>query len=70
MHYDLDSLTPTFVTESTFVIVESLVKNRCKGKFLKLYLLACLLFFFNLLNFVLSSFFVGVTKSMSTNLVI
>ncbi len=42
---------PTFVTESTFDIVESLVKNQCKGKILKLHLLAYLIVFFQFVEF-------------------
>jgi hypothetical protein len=53
MHHDLETMTPTFVIESIYVVVESLVKNQCKGKFLKLYLLACLIVFF---QFVKSQF--------------
>jgi hypothetical protein len=57
VHCDLETMTPIFVIEFIFVVVKSLVKNQCKGKFLKLSLLACLIFFFNLLIFVLSSHF-------------
>jgi hypothetical protein len=42
---------PTFVIEFIFVVVESLVKNQCKGKFLKFYLLACLIVFFQFVKF-------------------
>jgi len=51
MHHDLKTLTPTFVTKSIFVVVESLVKNQCKGKFLKLFLLGCLIFFYQFIEF-------------------
>jgi hypothetical protein len=51
MHCDLEILTPTFVSKSIFVIVESLVKNQCNSKFLKLYLLACLIVFFQFVKF-------------------
>jgi hypothetical protein len=44
--YDLETLMPTFVIESIFDVVKSLVKNYYKGKFLKRYLLACLIVFF------------------------
>ncbi len=42
---------PTFVIESIFDVVESLVKNQCKGKLLKLYLLACLIIIFQFVKF-------------------
>jgi hypothetical protein len=44
-------MTPTFVTEFIFVVVESLVKNQCEGKFLKLSFLACLIIFFQFVKF-------------------
>jgi hypothetical protein len=49
--YDLETLMHTFVIESIFDVVESLVKNYCKGKFLKLYFLACLIVFFQFVKF-------------------
>ncbi len=71
MHHDLETLTPTFVTKFIFVVVESLVKNQCKGKFLKLYLLACFIIFFQFVKFwVYLHAFAGVVKSMATSLVI
>jgi hypothetical protein len=51
VHHDLETLTPTFVTEFIFVVVESLMKNQCKGKFLQLYLFACLIVFFQFVKF-------------------
>ncbi len=51
MHHDWETMTPTFVIESIYVVVESLVKNQCKGKFLKLSLLACLILFFQFVKF-------------------
>jgi hypothetical protein len=33
VHYDMETMTPTFVIEFIFVVVETLVKNQCKGKF-------------------------------------
>jgi hypothetical protein len=44
-------MMPTFVTEFIFVVVESLVKNQCEGKFLKFSLLACLIIFFQFVKF-------------------
>ncbi len=51
MHCDLKTLMPTFVIEFIFVVVESLVKNLCKGKILKLHLLAYLIVFFQFVEF-------------------
>jgi hypothetical protein len=51
MHHDLETMTPTFVIETIYVVVESLVKNQCKGKFLKLSLLACLIVLFQFVKF-------------------
>jgi len=51
VHYDMETMTPTFVTEFIFIVVETLVKNQCKGKFLKLSLLACLIIFFQFVKF-------------------
>ncbi len=51
MHYDLKTLTPTFVIESIFIVVESLVKNQCKGKILKLHLFAYLIVFSQFVEF-------------------
>jgi hypothetical protein len=36
VHRDLETTMLTFVTTSVFVVVESLVKNQWKGKFLEL----------------------------------
>jgi len=36
MHWDLETMIPTFVTKDTFVDVESLMKNQCKDKSLEL----------------------------------
>jgi lipopolysaccharide export LptBFGC system permease protein LptF len=47
----METMTPTFVTEFIFVVVETLVKNQCKGKILKLFLLACLIIFFQFVKF-------------------
>ncbi len=51
VHHDLKTLTPTFVIGFIFVVVESLVKNQCKGKLLKLHLLVYLIFFFKFVEF-------------------
>jgi hypothetical protein len=51
VHYDMETMTPTFVIEFIFVVVETLVKNQCKGNFLKLFLLACLIIFFQFVKF-------------------
>ncbi len=51
VHHDLKTLTPTFVIEFIFVVVESLVKNQCKSKLLKLHLLAYLIVFFQFVEF-------------------
>jgi hypothetical protein len=51
VHYDLETMTPAFVIEYIFFVVESLVKNQCKGKFLKLFLLAFLIIFFQFVKF-------------------
>jgi hypothetical protein len=47
MHHDLETMMPTFVIESVYVIVESLMNNQCKGEFLEYFL--CIVFFFFLL---------------------
>ncbi len=71
MHRDLETLMPTFVIESIFVVVESLVKNQYKGKFLKLYILACLIVFFQFARFwVYLHAFARVAGSMATSLVV
>ncbi len=43
MHWDLETMMPTFVTEDEFVM-ESLMKNQCKGKSLELSSLQIILF--------------------------
>jgi hypothetical protein len=37
MHHDLETMIPTFVIESVYVIVESLMNNQRKGEFLELF---------------------------------
>jgi hypothetical protein len=32
IHQDLETMVPFMVIEAVFVVVESLVKNQCKGK--------------------------------------
>jgi glycopeptide antibiotics resistance protein len=51
VHHDLEIMTPTFVTKSIFIVVKSTVKNQCKGKFLKLSLLAYLIILFEFVMF-------------------
>jgi hypothetical protein len=52
MHHDLETVMPTFVIESVYVIVESLVNNQCKDEFLELlFLVHSLIFFPPFLNF-------------------
>jgi hypothetical protein len=61
----------TFVIESIYVVVESLVRNQCKGKFLKLSFLACLIVFFQFVKFwFIFIALVGVVGSMATSLVV
>jgi hypothetical protein len=32
IHWNLETMVPSMVTKDVFVVVESLVKNQCKGK--------------------------------------
>jgi hypothetical protein len=32
IHWNLDTMVPSMLTKDVFVVVESLVKNQCKGK--------------------------------------
>jgi hypothetical protein len=41
----------TFVIEFVFIVVESLVKNQCKGNFFRLSLLDCLIILFQFVKF-------------------
>ncbi len=48
IHQDLKTMVPSMVTKGVFVVVESLVKNQCKGKpcnFLPFILLPHIFFF-------------------------
>ncbi len=51
MHHDLETMTPTFVIEYVFDVVESLMKNQCKIEFLKLLFLDRLIVFFQFVKF-------------------